>query len=122
MLGLLSLLLVITYLDRVCISVAGPRMQDALHIGPLAWGWVTGVFTLSYAAFEIPSGALGDRIGARRGLEPRAAWQAAPAIRTRSAGHGRSGNIPRSPTESTTGRATIQLERHALCSISVRTR
>jgi MFS family permease len=54
--------MVITLLDRVCISVAGPRMQEALHIGPVAWGWVTGVFTLSYAAFEIPTGALGDRI------------------------------------------------------------
>ena len=37
-LGLLSLLLVITYLDRVCISVAGPRMQEALHIGPVGVG------------------------------------------------------------------------------------
>ena len=37
-LGLLSLLLVITYLDRVCISVAGPRMQEALDIGPLCLG------------------------------------------------------------------------------------
>src|SRR3569832_1495832 len=67
-LALLSLLSVITYLDRVCISVAGPRMQEALNIGPVAWGWVTGVFTLSYAAFEIPSGALGDRIGPRKVL------------------------------------------------------
>jgi hypothetical protein len=33
-LGLLTLLSVITYLDRVCISVAGPRMQDALKISP----------------------------------------------------------------------------------------
>jgi len=71
---LLSLLLVITYLDRVCISVAGPRMQEALHIGPLAWGWVTGVFTLAYAAFEIPSGALGDRIGPRRVLTRIVLW------------------------------------------------
>lgn len=74
MLGLLSLLLVITYLDRVCIAVAGPRMQEALHIGPLAWGWVTGIFTLSYAAFEIPSGALGDRIGPRRVLTRIVLW------------------------------------------------
>ena len=50
-LGLLALLLVITYLDRVCISVAGPRMQEALKIGPAAWGWITGIFTISYAAF-----------------------------------------------------------------------
>ena len=77
MLGLLSLLLVITYLDRVCISVAGPRMQEALHLGPVAWGWVTGIFTLSYAAFEIPSGALGDRIGARRVLTRIVLWWSA---------------------------------------------
>lgn len=76
-LGLLSLLMVITYLDRVCISVAGPRMQEALHIGPVAWGWVTGVFTLSYAAFEIPSGALGDRIGPRRVLTRIVLWWSA---------------------------------------------
>ena len=61
-LGMLSLLSVITYLDRVCIAVAGPRMQDALHISSQAWGWVSSAFFLSYAAFEIPTGALGDRV------------------------------------------------------------
>jgi ACS family glucarate transporter-like MFS transporter len=73
-LGLLSLLMVITYLDRVCISVAGPRIQEALHIGPVGWGWVTGIFTLAYAAFEIPSGALGDRTGPRRVLTRIVLW------------------------------------------------
>ncbi len=73
-LGFLCLLLVITYLDRVCISVAGPRMQEALHLGPLAWGWVAGIFTLSYAIFEIPSGWLGDRIGPRRVLTRIVLW------------------------------------------------
>ena len=33
-------------------------MQEALSISPVAWGWVTGAFTLAYAAFEIPSGTL----------------------------------------------------------------
>ncbi len=73
-LGLLSLLLVITYLDRVCIAVAGPRMQEALHLSPVAWGWVTGLFTVSYAAFEIPGGALGDRLGPRRVLTRIVLW------------------------------------------------
>src|SRR6266700_7937931 len=73
-LGMLSLLSVITYLDRVCIAVAGPRMQDALHIGPQAWGWVSSVFFFSYSVFEIPSGALGDRIGARRVLTRIVLW------------------------------------------------
>ena len=76
-LGMLSLLSVITYLDRVCIAVAGPRMQDALHISPQAWGWVTSVFFLSYGAFEIPTGALGDRIGPRRVLTRVVAWWSA---------------------------------------------
>src|ERR1035438_9472430 len=62
-LGMLSLLAVITYLDRVCIAVAGPRMQDALQISPAAWGWVLSVFSLSYSAFEIPTGALVRQAG-----------------------------------------------------------
>lgn len=76
-LGLVSLLIVITYLDRVCISVAGPRIQESLHLGPAAWGWITGIFTLSYALFEIPSGALGDRIGPRRVLTRIVLWWSA---------------------------------------------
>lgn len=62
---LLFLLAVITYLDRVCISVAGPRIQEYLHIGPQQWGWVVGAFSIAYAAFEIPSGWMGDRFGPR---------------------------------------------------------
>ena len=52
----------------MCIAVAGPRMQDSLHISPRVWGWVTGVFFLSYGFFEIPTGGLGDRIGQRKVL------------------------------------------------------
>lgn len=53
-LGLLCLLAAITYLDRVAISVAGPRIQDSLNITPEGWGWVVGVFTLSYALSRFP--------------------------------------------------------------------
>ena len=73
-LGLLILLFAITYIDRVCISVAGPRMQEELGIDPIGWGGVTGMFTLSYCLFEIPTGALGDRIGPRRGLTRVVLW------------------------------------------------
>lgn len=74
---LLFFLFAITYLDRVCISVAGPRMQEDLHISPVGWGWVTGIFTLSYCVFEIPAGAMGDRIGARRVLTRVVLWWSA---------------------------------------------
>ncbi len=76
-LGLLSLLTLITQLDRVCISVAGPRMQEALHIGPVGWGWVTGIFTLSYGLFEIPTGVMGDRLGPRKVLTRIVLWWSA---------------------------------------------
>ena len=76
-LGLLALLSVITYLDRVCIAVAGPAMQDSLGISPSAWGWVTGIFFFSYGAFEIPTGALGDRIAPRRVLTRIVVWWSA---------------------------------------------
>jgi ACS family glucarate transporter-like MFS transporter len=58
----------LTFLDRVCISVAGPRMQSELGIPAEQWGWVLGAFTFAYACFEIPMGALGDRKGPRRVL------------------------------------------------------
>ena len=76
-LGLLILLFAITYIDRVCISVAGPRMQEDLDIDPVGWGWVTAMFTLSYCLFEIPTGALGDRIGPRRVLTRVVLWWSA---------------------------------------------
>jgi ACS family glucarate transporter-like MFS transporter len=76
-LGLLILLFAIVYLDRVCISVAGPRIQDDLHIDPVGWSWVTAMFALSYCLFEIPTGVLGDRIGPRRVLTRVVLWWSA---------------------------------------------
>jgi ACS family glucarate transporter-like MFS transporter len=49
-------------------------MQEDLGIDPVAWGWVTAVFTLSYCLFEIPTGAMGDRIGPRRVLTRIVLW------------------------------------------------
>ena len=72
--GLLVLLFAITYLDRVCISVAGPRMQAELGIDPIGWGWVTGIFTFAYCVFEIPTGMMGDRLGPRRVLTRIVGW------------------------------------------------
>ena len=73
-LGMLLLLSIVTYIDRVCISVAGPAMQKDLGISPERWGWVVGLFAISYAVFEIPSGAMGDRIGARKVLTRIVIW------------------------------------------------
>ena len=70
----LALLSVITYFDRVCMSVAGPIMQKELGLSQKEWGWVMGAFILAYGLFEIPSGAMGDRHGYRLTLMRIVAW------------------------------------------------
>ncbi len=72
--AILFTLVVVMYLDRLCIAVAGPRMQHDLGITPSQWGWVIGAFTLSYALFELPSGILADRIGPRKVLTRIVLW------------------------------------------------
>jgi ACS family glucarate transporter-like MFS transporter len=76
-LTLLATLSVLTYFDRVCISVAGPRIQNELHLSPQSWGFVTGAFAIAYALFEIPSGYLADRFGARAMLVRIVLWWSA---------------------------------------------
>jgi ACS family glucarate transporter-like MFS transporter len=76
-LGMLFLLSIITYIDRVCISVAGPRMMADLNISEERWGWVVGAFAIAYAVFEIPTGSMGDRIGPRRVLTRVVVWWSA---------------------------------------------
>ena len=52
-------------------------MQQDLGIDPVGWSWVTAMFALSYCLFEIPTGALGDRIGPRRVLTRIVLWWSA---------------------------------------------
>lgn len=84
-LAFLVSLSVITFLDRLSIAVAGPRIQEELHITPEQWGWVLGAFALAYGIFEIPSGAAGDRIGQRRVLTRIVLWWSAFTAATAAA-------------------------------------
>src|SRR6516162_1020671 len=66
-LGFTCALSMITYLDRVCIASAATPMIDALGLKSEAdLKWAFTAFTISYAAFEIPSGWLGDIFGPRK--------------------------------------------------------
>ena len=56
-------LAIITYLDRVCISVAAPFIMDDLGLTVVQMGVVFSAFTLAYSLFEVPSGWLGDVMG-----------------------------------------------------------
>ena len=61
-------LAVIQYIDRVAISLVEGDIRLDLGMTQKDMGWVFGAFTLAYALFEIPTGYLGDRIGARKVL------------------------------------------------------
>ncbi|MDB5322598.1 MAG: sauU 2, partial [Phycisphaerales bacterium] len=61
----LCVLSFLTYFDRVCIVRAQGDIQSDLHLTDGQFGLILGAFWFAYALFEIPSGFLGDRYGAR---------------------------------------------------------
>jgi MFS family permease len=63
--GLLGLVSILTFLDRLAIAVTGPSIQQELHIAPEVWGWVLSAYVVANGIFEIPSGAIGDKYGHR---------------------------------------------------------
>jgi ACS family glucarate transporter-like MFS transporter len=75
--GLLGVVSVITFLDRMAIAVVGPHIQQDLNISAEKWGWVLSAYVIAYGLFEIPSGALGDRFGQRRELTRITVWWSA---------------------------------------------
>ena len=73
-LALLTLISVITYVDRVNISVAARQMMPALGLTQIEMGYVFSAFVMGYALFQVPGGWLGDRWGARRALTGAVVW------------------------------------------------
>jgi MFS family permease len=67
-------LAVIQYIDRVCISQAMPDIAKDLNLKDAEKGVVFFAFAFAYALFEIPTGWLGDKIGARRVLMRVVLW------------------------------------------------
>ncbi len=73
-LAMLVILGVVTFLDRINISVAGSEIIKDLNLTPLQWGWVQSAFILSYGLMQIPMGAFGDRKGHRKVLALIVLW------------------------------------------------
>src|ERR1700719_4486345 len=58
---LLSLSVLINYVDRGTLSIAAPILKDDLHLSPSQLGILLSSFFWTYAAFQIVSGWLVDR-------------------------------------------------------------
>lgn len=73
-LAFLFALSIITFLDRVCMNVVSKYVKADLGLNNEELGWILGAFSLAYALFEIPTGAMGDRLGPRRVLTRVVLW------------------------------------------------
>ena len=76
-LGFLFVLMLITYLDRVCFSTTASSMSRELGLSLEQIGLAGSCFVLGYVLFEIPGGWLADRFGARMMLTRIVIWWSA---------------------------------------------
>jgi MFS transporter, ACS family, glucarate transporter len=73
-LGMLFLVSIITYMDRIAISAAAPRISEDLGLSTAQMGMVFSAFVFAYGLFEIPGGWMGDRFGPRLILTRVVVW------------------------------------------------
>lgn len=57
-----------TYMDRACIASAADDILKDLSISKEMLGLILGIFAVGYALFQVPSGWIADRLGARKAL------------------------------------------------------
>jgi len=62
---LISVMYLITYLDRVNISTAAPLISKEYGFDKVIMGVIFSAFVWAYALFQVPGGWLSDRFGAR---------------------------------------------------------
>jgi sugar phosphate permease len=67
-LGVICLMYLITYLDRVIMSNTAPEIQKEFGIDNETKGMILSSFFLGYSLFQIPGGWLSDRFGPRAAL------------------------------------------------------
>ena len=73
----LFVLMMITYLDRVCFSTTAGAISEELGLSLEQIGLAGSCFVLGYVLFEIPGGWLADRFGARAMLTRIVIWWSA---------------------------------------------
>jgi ACS family glucarate transporter-like MFS transporter len=85
--GMLFVISVVTYVDRVNIAVAGRMMMPEFGLSAVQMGTVFSSFVLGYALFQIPGGWMGDRWGVRLVLAAAVLWWSLFTVLTAAAAH-----------------------------------
>src|SRR5262249_46399722 len=84
---LISLMYLITYLDRVNISTAAPVISKEFGFDKVTMGVIFSAFAWAYAMFQVPGGWLSDRFGPRRILTIIVAYWSIMTAATAAAGN-----------------------------------
>jgi ACS family glucarate transporter-like MFS transporter len=85
-LAFVFLVSVVTYLDRINISIAGDFLMREYGLSRLELGTIFGAFVLGYGLFQIPGGWCGDRFGYKRVLTIAIVWWSLSTSLTAAAG------------------------------------
>jgi len=64
----------ITYIDRVLLSVSAPFIEREFGFSTITMGWVLFSYSIAYAAFQIPGGWFGDKVGPRLAMTCVVIW------------------------------------------------
>ncbi len=84
---LISLMYLVTYIDRVNISAAAPLISKEFGFSKITMGLIFSAFVWSYALFQVPGGWLGDKYGPRSVLGGIVAyWSVMTALTARGVG------------------------------------
>ncbi len=75
--GLLTVITALTYVDRLNLSIAGKYMQDEFGFSTQTMAGILSAFVLGYAIFQVPGGWAGDRFGPRGVLTFAVLWWSA---------------------------------------------
>ena len=67
----------VTYLDRVNVSIAAQHMMSAYNLSAVQMGKIFSAFILAYALFQVPGGWLADKLGPRVVLAGAVIWWSA---------------------------------------------
>src|ERR1700682_824881 len=73
-LGLLFLVSVVTYLDRINISITSSSIKNEFGLDRIQMGMIFSAFVVGYTLFQIPGGWVGDRFGHKRSLTLALVW------------------------------------------------
>lgn len=84
--GLIFLVYVLMFFDRVNISIAAKFIMPEYGLSPIEFGAIFSAFLLAYALAQIPGGWLGDRFGPRRVMSWAILWWSVSTALTAVAG------------------------------------